>query len=745
MNEFKIFKRYMSRYLLVGLLIIISCIPFAWMAYNHIRDYTISENIAKLESGVDELENNVEKMHMISSMISDNQNLFIIEQIDGEIPANKMLYLKYLSEQMFDIQYIYDFPSMFFITFHNNDAFVSASQVSGDFNQYYGKFLEVEEMNSLEFKDMLFNGGRANSFILTKQIMYFMSGRKVFTNAVLYKEAIKNENAIATNKAVITFIIDERKIAETLLTKEALNNGLIQITDGSGNIIVNYGASVGLLDEVKDQEYVMLGNESLKILKYSKRGLNVTVGFPMSIIDNQMSEIIRLFMIYASIGIIAALLFTIVFSVYWYRPLGNMIKVVTKLGNNNIRDKNEFDYVRESLLKLVSVKDELETKMLLANAQKQAIMFENVFIKGFYRKQDEIEFLESFPIVKNGYYVVYLQVQYEDEKEKKRTALLSAVEFLEKYFQEGFIHVHSMVDTEILLIPAVDGIDEETLKKLFISMNEMLTKQFDVMCFIGISQKENEISNINVAYSQARQTVHAYKNINTSFVEHYQYINGQEKGYFDMNILTKLYEMILCEGKHEIGKIFEEIRQECLRHKERYELHKAEIYHAISFVYYTACQQVSLIPKENIKLNKYQQNHSLIQCLEILESSIYEICDKIEENKRSKKTELKDKVLEYMEQNYKRVDLTTDIMSKEIGISDKYLSTFFKEHTGKTISLYLDELRIQYAKECLENTTWSNEKIAKEAGFGATNSFYRVFKKYVGVSPSVYKKGKLEL
>lgn len=746
MNEGKIFKKFMLRYLLVGVLVVLGCIPFSFIAYKHIRNYIISNSEVKIESGIAELENNIDKMNMISSMISDDQSLILLKKIEGRILADKVLSLKSLSNQMFDLHCIYDFSPMFFVLFHNNDAFVSTNQVSEDFDKYYGKFFEAEGMTSKDFKNILFDRDRKSPFIYVNKLKYYVANREIVSeNAILYVEPIEVNENVSTNKAVIAFIIEPKQIAETLLSKEFLQKGMIKITDASEQLIVSYKSDMNT--DTVERKFIKKNGETLKLLNFSnvKKDLHVTVGIPMSKINEQLKDIIQLLFVYASVGILFALVLTVVFSFHWYSPIRQMIKEVKMIQTLDVASKNEFDYVRESLLNLVSVKDELETKILLANTQKQAIELESIFIKGFYRKEDAIEFVNKYQPVKMGYYVAYLQIQCKDGTDKNQSALIMAMERLKKDLLKEYIHVRSMANTEILLIPALDEMENDKLHKIFLKMQEELLKQYNVLCYIGISQKEYDISNINVAYAQARQTVHAYKNLGSSFIEYYQYINDPDKGYFNMTFLNKLYELILCSGRKEIQKMFEDARKECMLHKERYEFHKEEIYHAIGFVYYTANQQLSFIPKEDAKLQKYQQNHSLIQCIDILEASINEVCDRIDENKKSKNIELKDKIIDYVERNYRRIDLTLDIVSKEVGISDKYLSTFIKEHTGKTFSSYLDELRIGYSKYCLMNTDWSNEKIAEESGFGAVNSFYRVFKKYVGVSPSIYKKNMAEL
>lgn len=748
MNEKRVFKRFMLRYLLVGFLVLAGSIPFILMSYKHIYDYTISDNVSNLQSGISELENNFQKMNMISLLMNEEQNLRTLKQINGDISIDKYLNLKYLAKQMFNLKCVYDFSPMFFVIFENNNAFVSTDQVSDDFMKYYGKFLEAEGMTSEEFRNVIFDKERKSPFIYVKRLKYYLTNREVVTkNAVLYIEPVETENAISASKAVMVFIMNEKKIVETLLNSKNINQAVTRITDSEGDIIVNYGDYADKLsdsDIITTRKYLTTETDKLRLITYDniKKDLTITIGFPMTLIRQQMVDIIRLLLIYLGIGIILALIITIAFSLHWYAPFSNMLKEVASLSSTNITKKNEFDYIRESVLRLVSAKDEMETKMLLADTQKQAIMLENIFIKGFYKKEEEKDFLRNYPLVKNGYYVAYLQINYEDGTDKDHKALITAIEILEKQFREGFIHVHAMVDTEILLIPVAEGIHNEALKDIFENMNHFITGQFPLRCYVGISQRESEICNINVAYAHARQTVHAYKNLNTSFVEFYHYMNDQEIGCFHMGFLNKLYELILCSGKGEIRKLYEEMKEECKRHKEQYEFHKSEIFHAISFTNYTALQQLSFASKDTIEFPEYQQNHSLIECLDLLESTAYHICDKIDDNKRSKNIELKNRILDYLHHNFRRAELTADIASQEVGISEKYLSTFLKEHTGKTFSLYLDELRIGYAKECLEAESWSNDKIAVEAGFGAENSFYRVFKKYVGVSPSIYKKSK---
>ena len=64
----------------------------------------------------------------------------------------------------------------------------------------------------------------------------------------------------------------------------------------------------------------------------------------------------------------------------------------------------------------------------------------------------------------------------------------------------------------------------------------------------------------------------------------------------------------------------------------------------------------------------------------------------------------------------------------------------FRSAYGMTPYEYLNQRRINTAKQLLQNSTLSIEEIASQTGFPDHNYFSKYFKKKVGVSPSKYRK-----
>lgn len=97
----------------------------------------------------------------------------------------------------------------------------------------------------------------------------------------------------------------------------------------------------------------------------------------------------------------------------------------------------------------------------------------------------------------------------------------------------------------------------------------------------------------------------------------------------------------------------------------------------------------------------------------------------------------------YEIQNYIDQNFTSDIKILELSqmfyINKYYLSHIFKELTGYSPKQYLTLNRLTLGKSLLINTDLSVAEIAVKTGFADSNSFIRLFKKEIGVSPNKFR------
>ena len=111
----------------------------------------------------------------------------------------------------------------------------------------------------------------------------------------------------------------------------------------------------------------------------------------------------------------------------------------------------------------------------------------------------------------------------------------------------------------------------------------------------------------------------------------------------------------------------------------------------------------------------------------------------IVENDTTGRNTVEKEMVSYIQQNY-----TGKILLREFGeqfhLSEKYISRYFKEHFHITLSQYVTYLRLEHAKQMLQETDISVTEVAMQSGYQNISYFIRSFKKTYGVSPLKYRK-----
>ena len=98
---------------------------------------------------------------------------------------------------------------------------------------------------------------------------------------------------------------------------------------------------------------------------------------------------------------------------------------------------------------------------------------------------------------------------------------------------------------------------------------------------------------------------------------------------------------------------------------------------------------------------------------------------------------LVERVKEYIEKNYSNGILKNDV-ADYFNINKDYLGRKFKEETGKSITEYMLEIRINKAKQLIEQN-YSFSEICYRVGYIDTRNFRRLFQKATGMTMQEYK------
>ena len=98
------------------------------------------------------------------------------------------------------------------------------------------------------------------------------------------------------------------------------------------------------------------------------------------------------------------------------------------------------------------------------------------------------------------------------------------------------------------------------------------------------------------------------------------------------------------------------------------------------------------------------------------------------------------RIIEYIDAHYRDSEFNVSALSQHFNLSSSYISTLIKKNTGVSAVDYIQRLRIQTAKQLLkEQPAMLIKDVAQEVGYGSSLNLIRAFKRYEGITPTMYR------
>ena len=152
------------------------------------------------------------------------------------------------------------------------------------------------------------------------------------------------------------------------------------------------------------------------------------------------------------------------------------------------------------------------------------------------------------------------------------------------------------------------------------------------------------------------------------------------------------------------------------------------------------CEQLARVYAAEIDKSESKITSQIMKKI-ILLQFIHELWKKgfIVENDTTGRNTVEKEMVSYIQQNYMGKILLREF-GEQFHLSEKYISRYFKEHFHITLSQYVTYLRLEHAKQMLQETDISVTEVAMQSGYQNISYFIRSFKKTYGVSPLKYRK-----
>ena len=140
--------------------------------------------------------------------------------------------------------------------------------------------------------------------------------------------------------------------------------------------------------------------------------------------------------------------------------------------------------------------------------------------------------------------------------------------------------------------------------------------------------------------------------------------------------------------------------------------------------------------------NTVSSNLRVKLCLTELLSLLYEndyLTSSDPSSQGTRPTESISRALDYINNNYSE-NITSGDVSRHVGMNEQYFCRLFRKTTGKTLTDYINIVRINHAVELLSSTDQKIIDIGIECGYNNISYFIKRFKKIKGITPQEYRK-----
>jgi AraC-like DNA-binding protein len=127
----------------------------------------------------------------------------------------------------------------------------------------------------------------------------------------------------------------------------------------------------------------------------------------------------------------------------------------------------------------------------------------------------------------------------------------------------------------------------------------------------------------------------------------------------------------------------------------------------------------------------------------VLKAATRKLCEAARAAWSRSNSRLYQEIAAFIEDNYEDKMLSLTTIADRFSMSAKYLSAFFKHHSGRNLSDHVARLRLAQAKQLLDTSRLTVSQIARTLGYANEVGFIRMFKRYEGITPGAYRDGRL--
>ncbi len=139
-------------------------------------------------------------------------------------------------------------------------------------------------------------------------------------------------------------------------------------------------------------------------------------------------------------------------------------------------------------------------------------------------------------------------------------------------------------------------------------------------------------------------------------------------------------------------------------------------------------------------IQKLEELNEHIAVTQLIEKALLDFTERVQITKNMKNSKPINMCLNYVYAHlYEHITLSG--LAKLVNMNPNYLSNLFKKEVGITLTRFIQQAKVEEAKNLITFTSHSLTEISTLLNFHDQSYFTKIFKKFTGVTPKQYKNG----
>lgn len=722
-----------------------------------VQQEAIKANYSLLEQSKQTLDQQLSDIDQITQQMYTDNKLAPLQNVSAPFKGPNTYKVIETKKELMNIPLYNQFILNYYILYNKSDIVLS-HDTAYEMPKFYDNVLQHKNQNYEEWRKEWIEHFYVREVLPAREVNFF--NRKL--EVVVY---LKSIGVPGLNQGVIAVLIDNEQFQRLLSGVDISDGGSAYIMDENGQVISSISTTDKPITPIAKNELrgtsgvIEPGEESPMFVTYttsSYNGWTYVAAQPKQVVLGKVNYMKSIFFTVFYISLAVGIVLAYILAYRSSKSLQAIVQQISRLFEEGGKPKgNLYWFIRDTFVSIMASHTQLEDRIREQQPLLRTAFFERL-LKGEVRTQAETEAIMhhiGIELTGSRYAVVLFQLigygkvfnqPILNELDINRIQMKSLLQ--DQLNDMG--HLHDVAEDKIVMILVFREVEEkhseERLQLLLDHAYQYIQNDLSINVIVAAGTLLSSISDISRSYEEAKQSLHYKQWANeTGVITYHELPQETNLHYFPPQTQMKLIHCAAAGDEAGVRRIFLELGEANLVQKRL----PLSVLSLLLFEIWGVLLKTGAHVGYERQLNEdYPTTTKALQHVAELEiwlekvmDAFIQICHYVNEHKKSSNLELLDNILQIVQTSFLDSNLSLESVADKMDISRVYLSQFFKEQTGVNFSDYLEQQRMEHARELLRTTELTVQEVADQAGYNSLNTFGRAFKRIHGLSPSAYR------